>query len=78
MPAGSEPRPTALAAIMAAPMGAPPLPVTVAQAPAGGAPQRYVPDVSRAELELGLVPRIGLSDAISRTMSFEKGAKLWK
>jgi len=59
-------------------LSAPPLPVTVAQAPAGGAPQRYVPDVSRAELELGLVPRIGLSDAISRTMSFEKGAKLWK
>lgn len=59
-------------------LSVPPLAVNVAQAPAGGAPQRYVPDVSRAELELGLTPRIGLSDAISRTMSFAKGAQLWK
>lgn len=59
-------------------LSVPPLAVTVAQAPAGGASQRYVPDVSRAELELGLVPWIGLNEAISRTMSFEKGAQLWK
>lgn len=51
----------------------PPLAVTVAQAPAGGAPQRYVPDISRAEAELGLTVKVGLNDAISRTMSFAKG-----
>lgn len=51
----------------------PPLAVTVAQVPSGGAPQRYVPDISRAEAELGLTVRVGLNDAISRTMSFAKG-----
>ena len=48
----------------------PPLAVTVARPPGGGPLQRYVPDVSRAELELGLTRKIGLSDAISRTISF--------
>lgn len=52
-------------------LAAAPVAVTVAQAPAGGPPQRYIPDVSRAELELGLTAKIGLKEAVSRTM---KGA----
>ena len=52
-------------------LAAAPVSVTVAGAPAGGPPQRYIPDVSRAELELGLTAKIGLKDAITRTM---KGA----
>jgi dTDP-glucose 4,6-dehydratase len=39
-------------------------------APEGVAPARYVPDVSLARTELGLVPRVGLEDAIERTLAF--------
>ena len=52
----------------------PPLAVTVARPPAGGPPQRYVPDVSRAEAELGLTVTVGLGEAVSRTMPVSKGA----
>jgi dTDP-glucose 4,6-dehydratase len=36
-------------------------------APANCAPERYIPDVSRAKAELGLRPRIDLREAIQRT-----------
>ncbi|MDD5208254.1 MAG: NAD-dependent epimerase/dehydratase family protein [Elusimicrobiales bacterium] len=58
----------------AAGQASPPLAVKVAQPPCGGQPQRYVPDVSRAESELGLTVTVGLSEAISRTMPVSKGA----
>ena len=48
----------------------PPLPVTVAQTPANLPPQRYVPSVSRAKIELGLEPRIELTEAIHKTANF--------
>jgi nucleoside-diphosphate-sugar epimerase len=42
--------------------------VQIAQAPKPGAPvQAYVPDVHRAATELGLLPHIGLDEAIQRT-----------
>lgn len=52
----------------------PALPVTVALAPAGAPPQRYVPDVSRAETELGLKSWIGLAGAIRKTAAFSRRA----
>lgn len=58
----------------AAGQASPPLAVTVARPPCGGPPQRYVPDVSRAEAELRLTVTVGLSEAISRTMPVSKGA----
>ncbi|MEI6422985.1 MAG: NAD-dependent epimerase/dehydratase family protein [Lentisphaerota bacterium] len=48
----------------------PPLPVSVALQPENRPTQRYVPNVSRAELELGLTRKISLRDSIYRTMSF--------
>ena len=43
--------------------------VTVARTPVPGSPaRRYVPDVQRAQDELGLMQRIDLPDAIARTM----------
>jgi dTDP-glucose 4,6-dehydratase len=50
----------------------PPLSVAVAKVPGSGLPQRYVPDVSRAKLELGLTQKISFADAISRTISFSQ------
>lgn len=50
----------------------PPLPVSVAQQPENRPIQRYVPDVSRAKIELGLTGKISLSDSIYRTVSFSK------
>lgn len=50
----------------------PPLAVTVLQSPSGDSIQRYVPDVSRAEHELGLTERINLREAVSRTILFSK------
>ena len=41
--------------------------ISVAQPPAAGPPERYVPDISRAESELGLKPWIGLVEAIRHT-----------
>lgn len=43
-------------------------------APPGHAPSRYVPDVSRAARELGLEVRVGLDDAIARTLAFHRSA----
>jgi dTDP-glucose 4,6-dehydratase len=40
------------------------------QAAPGAAPARYVPDVSRARAELGLVVQVGLDEAIARTLAF--------
>jgi nucleoside-diphosphate-sugar epimerase len=31
---------------------------------------RYVPDIARAQSELGLVPRVHLDDAITRTLAW--------
>jgi dTDP-glucose 4,6-dehydratase len=45
----------------------PGLPVTVALKPSGAPPSRYVPDVSRAEAELGLVAWTRLGEAIRKT-----------
>ena len=53
----------------------PPPAVKVARPPGGAPPQRYVPDVSRAEQELGLSQKINLNEAITRTMAFTKGAQ---
>ncbi|HVJ94465.1 MAG TPA: NAD(P)-dependent oxidoreductase [Labilithrix sp.] len=38
--------------------------------PPGHVPSRYVPDVSLARTELGLTARVGLDDAIRRTLAF--------
>jgi len=46
-------------------------PVAIAATAIPGAPaHRYVPDVRRAEAELGLVPRVSLDDGIRRTASW--------
>ena len=49
-----------------------PLVVTVARPPADTPPSRYVPDVSRAEAELGLRALVVLGDAVRKTMEFER------
>ena len=41
--------------------------VRIAQEPGDGHPPRYIPSIERARLELGLVPRLGLDEAILRT-----------
>ena len=50
----------------------PPLAVTVAQPPGGAPPSRYVPDVSRAEAELGLRCIIPLAEGVRRTFRFHQ------
>ncbi|MGZ4961730.1 MAG: NAD-dependent epimerase/dehydratase family protein [Limisphaerales bacterium] len=48
--------------------------IEIAQQPVPGKPiSRYVPDVSRAEKELGLKDWIGLDEAIRRTAEWNKG-----
>lgn len=45
--------------------------VDIAKAPVAGAPpSRYVPDTTRARMDLGLVVRVSLDDAIRRTIAF--------
>ena len=45
--------------------------VTIAGTPVpGAAPDRYVPDVSRAQSELGLIQRIALGDSLQRTLQW--------
>ncbi len=51
---------------------APGLEVRVALEPGKELPQRYVPSVERARLELGLEPRIGLDEAILRTAQWNR------
>ncbi len=47
--------------------------IDVAGSPASGEPAlRYVPDTSRAELELGLSARVGLHEAIRRTFEYHR------
>jgi dTDP-glucose 4,6-dehydratase len=49
------------------------VPVTIAQKPASGqSPARYVPDISRAEHELGLHDWIGLEEGIRRTAQWHQ------
>lgn len=53
-----------------------PLPVKIAGAPAPGRPlSRYVPSVERAESELGLRAWIPLTEAIRRTIAWQRSAK---
>ena len=51
---------------------APDLEVRIAQEAGQGLPPRYVPSVRRASQELGLVPRIGLNEAILRTAQWHR------
>ncbi|MDR0735672.1 MAG: hypothetical protein LBF51_02365, partial [Zoogloeaceae bacterium] len=48
-------------------------PVLTRDPPRPGPPPRYVPDIRRAREELGLEVRIGIDDAILRTMDWMKG-----
>lgn len=50
------------------PGGTAPRIVTLGEAIAGTAPERYLPDCSRARTELGLCPTTSLDEAIRRTM----------
>jgi nucleoside-diphosphate-sugar epimerase len=50
------------------------LPVTIARLPdPGRPPARYVPAIDRAREELGLSLHVGLSEAISRTLTSLRG-----
>ena len=52
----------------------PPVAVAIGQSARAGAPaERYVPDVTRAEQELGLRASVLLADAIRRTVEWHKG-----
>jgi len=54
----------------------PGLAVNVGRTPTAGAPlQQYVPDVSKAERELGLQPTIGLREAIRRTADWYRSSE---
>jgi nucleoside-diphosphate-sugar epimerase len=49
--------------------------VVICKEPLPGAPaERYVPSVRRAEEELGLTVRVGLDEAIRRTIAWHRGA----
>ena len=53
-----------------------PLPVKIAETPAPGRPlSRYVPSVSRAEVELGLRVWIPLDEAVRKTLVWQRSAK---
>lgn len=53
-----------------------PLPVKIAEASAPGRPlSRYVPSVTRAEVELGLRAWIPLDEAVRKTLAWQRGAK---
>jgi nucleoside-diphosphate-sugar epimerase len=60
-----------LAAACAA-QAAPPVPVVIAGRPAGGAVDRYLPDTARARSELGVEQRVGLDEAIARTLAWHR------
>jgi dTDP-glucose 4,6-dehydratase len=60
-----------LAERIAARLNNPPA-ITVAGPPGTGLPNRQVPDVSRARTELGLSQRIGLDEAIDRTLAWHR------
>ena len=47
-----------------------PLDVQITGRPSAGPPHRYVPDTRRAEQELDLRPRVGLDEALRRTLSW--------
>lgn len=57
---------------MIASHGNPPARVKVSQPPGAAPPERYVPDVRRAESELGLSPTIALPEAIARTLLWHR------
>jgi dTDP-glucose 4,6-dehydratase len=54
---------------------APGLEVHIAQAPGSQPPHRYVPSIDRARLELGLIPRLGLDEAILQTARWYRERK---
>ena len=69
----SEGRPLREVAAVVAGMASPALEVRVARAAAPGTPpERYVPDVSRLEKELGFRPRVDLPEAIRRTLAWHQ------
>ena len=64
-----------LARVVAHAVG-PDLPIEVAQQSIAGMPvERYVPDITRAEVELGLKPIVSLPDGIRRTVAWHKGLR---
>ena len=52
------------------------LPIEIARAPVVGAiPQRYVPNVERAESDLGLIASLSLEDSLRRTLDWHLGMR---
>lgn len=63
-------------ALLCAGFSTPPLPVAILGAPGSGPPPRYVPDVSKTESELGLVPSVDLETAFRRTFEFHRNRSI--
>ncbi len=59
-------------ATLCAKLRTPALPISILGTPGDGPTPRYVPDLTRAEQEFGLVPQIDLETALRRTFDFHR------
>ena len=59
-------------ATLCAKLRTPALPVTILGISGDGPPPRYVPDLTRAKREFGLIPQIDLETALRRTFDFHR------